>query len=456
MHVGQTAIHRRNLLKGAAYASAVAGSLAFSPGHYSRMLTTPTVEGDGPYGPLQEPDANGVALPAGFSSRIIAESGKPVIGLNTLGQEVALPYVWHPFPDGAACYPEEDGGYRYVNNSEVPAASVGGMGFGGAGAIRFDADGNVVSAYRILDGTIGNCAGGATPWGTWLSCEENGNSGRVWECAPDGSFEAAPLDMLGLCNHEAVAVDPVNQHLFSTEDNGSSLFYRYVPAPGYYDRAMAEGRLEASTPDHGTLQAAELDEAGNVTWLDIEDPTATPLRDQVEGTRFDGTEGIWYDTGYVYFTTKGDDRVWVHDIAHQTITVLYDADEFPDAPLTGVDNVTIAPSGDVLVAEDGGNLEIRLIAADTREVAPLVRLPGLAHSASEITGPCFSPDGTRLYFSSQRGGASMPGAGVTFEVTGPFRTERVAVAATGEKPEAFDPAPHSPASAGANRTDLDG
>ncbi len=452
MHVGTTAIHRRKLLQ----TTALGAALAFTPAFYRRVLTTPTVEGDGPYGPLQEPDENGVALPEGFSSRIIAESGRPVVGLDTLGQEVALPYVWHPFPDGAACYPEDDGGYRYVNNSEVPAAAVNGLGFGGVGAIRFDADGNVVSAYRVLDGTVGNCAGGATPWGTWLSCEENGDSGQVWECAPDGSFTGVALPMLGLCNHEAVAVDPVNQHLFCTEDDGASAFYRYVPAPGRYAEAMATGQLRAASPEDGTLQAAQLDGDGNVTWLDIEDPTATPLREQrPEATRFDGTEGIWYDTGYVYFTTKGDDRVWVHDIAAQTISVLYDADAFPDAPLTGVDNVTIAPSGDVLVAEDGGNLEIRLIAADTREVAPLVRLPGFAHQASEITGPCFSPDGTRLYFSSQRGGVDTPGAGVTFEVTGPFRTERVAVAATGRRPATFDPAPHSPASPGANRPDLD-
>jgi uncharacterized protein len=439
MHVGITSIHRRTLLKGATFGTA----LAFTPAFYREALLAPAVEGDGPYGPLREPDANGVRLPEGFTSRVIAQSGLPVVGIGALGQEVRLPYVWHTFPDGAACYPEEDGGWRYVCNSEVPGRR------GGVGAIRFAPDGSIVSAYPTMTGTSSNCAGGATPWGTWLTCEEAGDLGQVWETAPDGSFEGRPLPMLGSCNHEAVAVDPVNRHLFLTEDNGSGLFYRYVPTT--YPRSGE--LLQASLPEHGTLQAARLDEAGNVTWLDVPDPTATPLRRQVEGTPFRGAEGIWYDSGHVYFTTKGDDRVWVHDIDAQRITVLYDPEDFPDAPLTGVDNVTIAPSGDVLVAEDGGDLEIRLIAADTREVAALVQLPGGAHAGSEITGPCFSPDGTRLYFSSQRGGLRTPGLGITFEITGPFRQQRAGVAATGQVPERFDRAPHSPARADAYEQD---
>ncbi len=439
MHIGQPALNRRSLLK----ASVLGAAISFTPAFYQHALAAPATAGDGPYGPLQAPDANGVALPAGFTSRVVAVSGTPVVGL---GGDVVLPYLWHTFPDGAACFPEADGSYRYVNNAEVAGQR------GGAGAIHFAADGSILSAYPILQATSSNCAGGATPWGTWMSCEEAGDLGQVWECAPDGSFEATAQPMLGLFNHEAVAVDPVNHHLFLTEDNGSGLFYRWVMAEGRFDEAMTAGRFRAVDAGDGRLQAALLDDDGAVTWIDVPDPTDTPVRQTVRATAFKGGEGIWYDSGYVYFTTKGDDRVWVHDILAQTITALYDPADFPSAPLTGVDNVTIAPSGDVLIAEDGGDLEIRMITADTREVAPLVRLPGTEHQASEITGPCFSPDGTRLYFSSQRGGLRTPGLGITFEVTGPFRTQRVGVAATGEVPEEFDTAPHSPASGQRSRT----
>jgi secreted PhoX family phosphatase len=117
-------------------------------------------------------------------------------------------------------------------------------------------------------------------------------------------------------------------------------------------------------------------------------------------------------------------------VAAQTITVLYDAADFPaGAPLTGVDNVVVSSAGDLYVAEDGGNMEINIITADRvrnpdgteridRIVAPVVRYPD--NDRSEITGPVFDPSGTRLYFSSQRGPAPA-GPGITFEVRGPFR-----------------------------------
>ena len=134
---------------------------------------------------------------------------------------------------------------------------------------------------------------------------------------------------------------------------------------------------------------------------------------------FNGGEGVWFDSYHVYFTTKGDNRVWDLDVATQRLSVLYDpAVAGPDAPLTGVDNIVVSRSGDIFVGEDGGNLEVVMISTEG-QVAPVARLVG--HDLSEVTGPAFSPDGSRLYFSSQRG---TDGRGVTFQVTGPFRTRR--------------------------------
>ena len=145
---------------------------------------------------LLPPDANGVRLLPGFTSRVVARSGEP----PTPGGA----YPWHPSPDGGAVFKVADRGWVYVSNSEIP------NGGGGVGALRFDADGAVVEAYPILRDTTLNCAGGATPWNTWLSCEEF-PLGRVWECDPFGKQPAVARPALGVFAHEAAAVDPVGQ-----------------------------------------------------------------------------------------------------------------------------------------------------------------------------------------------------------------------------------------------------
>src|SRR4051812_10573374 len=173
--------------------------------------------GPSPYGDLdgRSADRNGVVLPEGFRSRVVAIGGETVAGTN---------YRWHPFSDGAATIADGAGGWYLVSNSEV----LDPVGRGGASAIRFDATGQITGAARILDHTTGNCAGGATPWGTWLSCEEY-DLGRVWECDPRGATSPIDHSALGVFRHEAVAVSPEYTSLFMTEDEPDGLLYRFVP-----------------------------------------------------------------------------------------------------------------------------------------------------------------------------------------------------------------------------------
>jgi len=372
-------MHRRTFISAvtAGGAVAVTGSL---------WQSAATAETDhGPYGPLLPVDGNNVALPEGFTSRVIARSTREVGGTR-----------WHPAPDGGACFPDEDG-WIYVSNSEIPLA-------GGVTAIRFGADGSVDRAYPILRGTNLNCAGGSTPWNTWLSCEEIFR-GKVYETDPYGQGTATERTAMGRFKHEAAACDPDNQVVYLTEDESDGCFYRFIPDT-WGD--LSSGRLEVLC---GTLES--------VTWKEIPNPAPgvleTQTRRQVDDAlHFNGGEGCHYAADTCYFTAKGDRRVWAYDTRTASVTSHYDG----DGTLDGVDNITGTTAGDLYVAEDGGNMEINIITPDG-VVAPVLRVEG--HDDSEITGPAFSPDGTRLYFSSQRGASGSSTDGVTFEVSGPFR-----------------------------------
>lgn len=344
-------------------------------------------------GPLGAPDANGVRLPPGFTSRVVARTNASVVA--------GKPYAWHASPDGGATFATDDGGWVYVSNSEEAA------GTGGVGALRFDAEGEVVDAYAILRGTSTNCSGGATPWRTWLSCEEV-PKGRVHECDPFGVKPAIVRPALGVFKHEAIAIDPTSGHAYLTEDEPDGCLYRFVA-----DRRDERGFADLSA---GALEVAVLEE-GRVVWKRIDDPTVakgTPTRKQVANAiRFNGGEGIWWHDATIFFTTKGDDRVHALDTRRGTLRVVYEAPKAKEPPLFGVDNITVSASGDVLVAEDGGRMRVVAL-LPSGELKPLLQV--VAQGESEITGPAFDPSGTRLYMSSQRG----PRGGTTFEIRGPF------------------------------------
>ncbi|AWS44573.1 alkaline phosphatase PhoX [Streptosporangium sp. 'caverna'] len=371
-----------------------ASTVAFTGSLWQDAFAAPAQNAPGPYGSLLAADANGVQLPAGFTSKVIARSGQAVPGTS---------YTWHSAPDGGACF-ADGSGWIYVSNSEVNPG-------GGASAIRFNSGGTVVSANSILSGTRQNCAGGATPWKTWLSCEEV-SLGYVYETYPFGGA-AVRRPAMGRFKHEAAAADPVRKVIYLTEDETNGRFYRFVPTTW--------GDLSS-----GTLQVLVAGSAtsGSFTWANIPDPDGSPTvtRSQVSGSKsFNGGEGCYYANNTVWFTTKGDNRVWQVNLAAGTYELAYDDSLVSPgtAPLTGVDNVTGSTFGDLYVAEDGGNMEICLITPDDK-VSSFLRING--QGSSEITGPAFSPAGNRLYFSSQRGTSGSSSGGITYCVTGPFRT----------------------------------
>ena len=345
------------------------------------------------FGVLREPDENGVMLPPGFKSRIVARSGKVPTDSSD--------YVWHPAPDGGACFETEDGGWLYVSNSEVRSDG------GGVGVLSFNSAGEKIDAYSILENTTQNCAGGATPWGTWLSCEEF-DRGQVFECDPYGRSPAKARPALGVFKHEAVAVDLRGDTLYLTEDLPDGGFYRFISEKGLPD--LAAGSLEIAS-------LVERDGRSYLSWRKIPDPEAVkvPTRNQVDSyASFNGGEGIAFHRGQVFFTTKGDNRVWCYETSSGEIDIIYDMQESETGILSGVDNLTITPSGDVLVAEDGGNMQIVAI-TPSHQIMPIIQVVG--HDRSEICGPAINPSQDRLYFSSQRGETGSNDDGVIFEIS---------------------------------------
>ena len=329
-----------------------------------------------------------IEIPIDSTIRIVARSSQPVINN---GQ-----YRWHSAPDGGACFATNDNGWIYVSNSEIEKQD------GGVGVIRFNKNGDITDAYSILGNTSRNCAGGKTLWNTWLSCEENGDLGQVYECDPEGKQMAQVRPLMGSFNHEAVAIDPGSGFCYMTEDVKDGCLYRFKPDN---KGDLSSGILEVAIANKNIL-----------LWKKIEDPSAKigPTRYQIkEAARFKGGEGIVYYNGQVFFTTKYDNIVWCYHIDTGLISKVYDASDYQVPLLTGVDNIEVSPSGELLIAEDGGNMQI--IALD-HNYQPHVLVQIYGQDRSEITGPAFSPDGRRLYFSSQRGKTGRSEDGITYEV----------------------------------------
>jgi secreted PhoX family phosphatase len=310
-----------------------------------------------------------------------------------------------------------------------------------------------------LAGTWSNCAGGHTPWGTWLTCEEteqraNGTTaskdhGWVFEVDPDrpaNNVEPTPLTALGRFAHEAVAVDPARGHLYLTEDASgpNGLLYRFTPRNrrqrygALRDGGLLEAALVEDLPDLSA--ATKIGGKHRVRWVPVPDPEAVELsvRKQFDhesaGTSVPGTggpitrsrklEGIYWRGGKAYVVAsfarvsdgsvlEHDGQVWAYDPASGKIELVVryavntdlDSDQ-PDGP----DNIAVTPSGGLILAEDGGGLSHVLGVNKKGETFLIARN---AVDDTEFTGPTFSPDGRTLFVNIQQ-------PGTTFAITGPW------------------------------------
>ncbi|MEU9216057.1 PhoX family protein [Streptomyces sp. NPDC048376] len=464
MSTSHSAATRRQVL---ARTGALGAGIAFTGALSELFAGTAAAQslGHTGYGPLV-PDPDGLLdLPRGFRYRVLSREGD-----RLRSGEGPVPSNH----DGMSAFPGRSSGRHgrtthLVRNHEnradgrVPVPTVEGLtydpeGKGGCTALELDSRNHVLSERVAIAGTAVNCAGGPTPWHTWLTCEEtedragtNGytkDHGFIFEVDPADPHRtgAVPLTAMGRFQHEAVAVDPRRGVVYETEDafeRPFGLFYRFLPEKPLGGRGSlrAGGRLQAmrvpGVPDLSSIQetGATFD---RIEWVDVPDPLAdgTPIRFQDFGrggiTHAQKLEGCYWGGRSVYFVSSfahSDEgsaadhygQIWRYDPERRrlTLVIVFGPDTDVQLPGESPDNICLAPSGGLMVCEDGNGAQHVFGVTRRGEVYAMAR--GAQNIGTEeepewgeFAGVTFSPDGDTMYVNCYT-------PGTTFAVTGPWR-----------------------------------
>lgn len=460
-------VSRRHFLRSSAAVSVGFAGLhtLFSRQAFATPASATIAEG---FGPLYQDPAGVLELPKGFSYQIISRWG------DEMDDGLLVPAR----ADGMAAFPGPDGTTLLVRNHENSASDKEhgpygannerlakvtsrqlydfGKGehpsIGGTTTLVYDTrSGELQREFLSLAGTERNCAGGPTPWNTWVTCEEDVTSvGGTYEkdhgycfevpATPDaGLIDPIPLTAMGRFNHEAIAVDPKSGIVYLTEDRKDGLIYRFIPeVPGQL--AMG-GRLQAlgrkgvegyDTRNWGHGHATTPGKPLETTWVDLEDVTSPKddLRHQgfgIGAARFARGEGMWYGNGTIYFACTNGGAAYKGQIWKYTPSPFEGSpgeDENPGTlelfvePNDGgiidnADNLTVSPWGDLIVCEDGSGDQFLVGITSEGGIYKFAR--NALDSNSEFAGCTFSPDGTTLFVNIQVDG-------LTLAITGPWRS----------------------------------
>jgi len=414
------------------------------------------------YGGLVPDPEELVDLPAGFSYTVISSAGEQ------MDDGLYVP----PLHDGMAAFSGPSGQTLLVRNHEVnsdsgkPGAFGDGHkllrgdlkdklydrgngedpGLGGTTTLVFDTRTQRLEQHSLsLAGTIRNCAGGPTPWGSWISCEEtvlrkgdpferdHGYCFEVPASATPGVVDPVALKAMGRFNHEAIAVHEASGTIYLTEDRGDGIFYRFLPnvkgepAKGGRLQALALRDLPEADARNWEQPVVKPGVELAVRWIDIENVESPEdeLREQghsIGACRFARGEGIWTDGDRIYFACTDGGAERVGQVFRYFASAYEGTPEEEEQPgrlelflepndtnlLEYADNLTIAPWGDVILCEDGSGVD-RVLG-----VTPQGRIYLLARNArndSEFAGATFAPDGSTLF-------VNMQGLGLTLAITG--------------------------------------